>query len=71
MNYRKWEAARANPDIRLTADMRALVRRRTMPFLDMIGIDRPLSFVLEEVYLQGMRDAAQAITERDELRDPR
>lgn len=42
-------------------EMRELIRRRVLPFLDSVGIDRPISFVLEEVYLQGMRDALQAI----------
>ena len=47
--------------IKLTPEVRDFLRRRTMPFLNDTGIDRPLSFVLEEVYLQGMRDAVQTM----------
>lgn len=49
--------------IKMTPEMRDFLRRRTMPFLNDTGIDRPLSFVLEEVYLQGMRDAVQTMEE--------
>jgi hypothetical protein len=46
----------------LSPEMRELLRNRTMPFLNDSGVaTRPLSFLLEEVYLQGMRDAAQAM----------
>ena len=37
------------------------LRRRTIPFLDVIGLDRPLPSLLQEVYLQGLRDAAQVM----------
>lgn len=50
----------------LTSELRDFLRRRTMPFMDQIGVERPLAFVLEEVYLQGMRDAVQAMTERSD-----
>jgi hypothetical protein len=47
----------------MTPEMRGLLKRRTMPFLDQFGLEtRPISFVLEEVYLQGMRDAMQALS---------
>jgi len=60
------EHAVANRKIKMTAEMRDFLRRRTMPFLDANGLTtRPLNFVLEEVYLQGMRDAVQAMEERD------
>jgi hypothetical protein len=38
------------------------LRRRTMPFLDGNGMDRPLSTVLQEAYLQGIRDAVDILT---------
>ncbi len=47
----------------LSPELKDFLRRRTMPFMNYIGVERPLSFVLEEVYLQGMRDAVQALTE--------
>lgn len=52
--------------IRPTPEMRDFLRRRTMPFLDNIGLTRSLSFVLEEVYLQGLRDATEAMEKRNE-----
>lgn len=50
--------------IPVTPEFRDLIRRRTLPFLDSIGLDRPISFVLEEVYVQGIKDALQAMEER-------
>lgn len=38
-------------DLKLTAEMRDLLRRRTRPFLDGVGIDRPITLLLQEVYL--------------------
>lgn len=55
------ETPRANKKLQLTAEQRAFLRRRTIGFIDGIGLDRPLSFVLEEVYLQGIRDALQTL----------
>lgn len=52
--------------IKMTPEMHDFLRRRTMPFLNDTGIDRPLSFVLEEVYLQGMRDAVQTMEESND-----
>lgn len=54
---------RRNP-IRMTPELKDLIRRRTRPFLDSIGIDRPVSFLLEEAYLQGMQDAVDAMGHR-------
>lgn len=62
---RGMERPRSNRKIVMSADMRDFLRRRTLPFLDSIGVDRPLSFVLEEVYLQGMRDAVQTMEHDD------
>lgn len=53
----------AKRQIKFTPELRDFLRRRTMPFLNNTGIDRPLSFVLEEVYLQGMKDALQTMEE--------
>lgn len=46
-----------------TREQREIIRARSLPFLDSVGLDRPISFVLEEVYLQGFRDAVQAMEE--------
>ena len=61
-----FDTPRANRRLRFNAEHRALLRARTIGFLDGIGLDRPLSFVLEEVYLQGMRDAVQTMEERND-----
>lgn len=53
----------AKRQLSMTPDMKDFLRRRTMPFLNDMGADRPLSLLLEEVYLQGMKDAVQAMTE--------
>lgn len=49
----------------LTPELKDFLRRRTMPFMNDMGIERPLALVLEEVYLQGMRDAVQTMEEGD------
>ena len=38
-----------------------LADRRTRPFIDHAGIDRPLSTLMQEAYLQGIKDAVQAM----------
>lgn len=43
----------------ITQEMRDLLRRRTLPFLEGGGTDKPLSHLLQEAYLQGIRDAMQ------------
>lgn len=47
--------------LKVTSQDRDFLRRRTQPFLDSVGLDRPISMLLEEVYLQGLRDAADAL----------
>lgn len=47
-------------DLKLSSEMHDLVRRRTAPFLDRIGITQSLEHLLAEAYLQGMQDAVQA-----------
>lgn len=58
------EHPRARDSFKLTPEMRDFLRRRTFPFLDSVGVERPLPFLLEEAYLQGVRDAVQAMTEK-------
>ncbi len=65
------DTPRANKRLKFSAEQRGLLRRRTIGFLDGIGLDRPLSFVLEEVYLQGMRDAVQTMENEDVGETPR
>lgn len=50
----------------LNGEQQLFLARRTRPFLDAHSIAmRPLSLILEEVYLQGMADAAQVLRGRD------
>jgi hypothetical protein len=57
--------------VKMTPEMRNFLRRRTLPFLNDHGLSRaPLSFVLEEVYLQGMRDAVQTMEESNGTAGP-
>lgn len=56
----------AKRQLPMTPEMKDFLRRRTMPFLNDMGADRPLSLLLEEVYLQGMKDAVQAMSEVDD-----
>jgi hypothetical protein len=61
---RRLKQPRISDRVQITPDMRDFLRRRTLPFLNDHGLSRPLSFVLEEVYLQGVRDAVQTMDER-------
>lgn len=45
---------------KLTPAMRDLIARRTAPFLDTHGCQKPLTHLLQEAYLQGMTDAVEA-----------
>ena len=67
---RRNDTARLTRDpFRPTPEMREFLRRRTLPFIETsMGLDRPLSFILEEVYMQGMRDAVQTIEETGSYR---
>ncbi len=51
---------------KVSRDFDDLAERRTSPFLDRIGLDsRPISFLLKEAYLQGIKDAADAMSKND------
>jgi hypothetical protein len=54
-------------NLKLSPELTDLVRRRTVPFLDNVGLTRPLSDLLAEAYLQGLKDAVQvdAALEKD------
>lgn len=49
----------------LSQQMRDLVWRRTVPFLDRFGMTNSLEHLLAEAYLQGMKDAVQAFAALD------
>lgn len=49
-------------NLKFNQDMVDFLRRRTTPFLDSNGLDRPISQVLQEVYLQGIRDAVDVMS---------
>lgn len=57
----QYRARLMKPELRMTPDQADLVRRRTMPFLDNNGMTRPLAALLAEAYMQGMRDASDAM----------
>lgn len=58
-----WKSHEACP---FTAEMLDLIRRRTEPFLDNIGLQTtPLAHIVQEVYLQGLKDAIDALNHRD------
>ncbi len=50
-------ASMPKPARHLTPDVRDLVRRRTLPFIEQGGTSYSLEHLLGEAYLQGMRDA--------------
>jgi hypothetical protein len=49
---------------KLSYDQINLINRRTFPFLDAFGMDRPLKTILAECYLQGISDCLQCLQER-------
>jgi hypothetical protein len=53
--------ASLNSDLRLTPEQASLVIDRTAPFLDRFGMDRPITLLLQEAYMQGMRDTLEAL----------
>lgn len=53
--------------MKLSQEMRDFLRRRTRPFLSYNGVERSLPFLLEEAYLQGIRDVMQVIEDRPTL----
>lgn len=42
-----------------------LARRRTQPFLDSIGMGKPLEVLMQEAYMMGIKDAVETMTIRD------
>jgi hypothetical protein len=55
--------------LHISPEIGDLVRRRTMPFLDNVGLTRPLNSLLAEAYLQGMKDAVAAMSSPPEASD--
>jgi hypothetical protein len=47
-------------NLAISREMKGLIQRRTEPFLDSVGISRPIGHLLQEAYLQGLRDALEA-----------
>ena len=48
---------------KISRELDDLARRRTQSFLDSIGLDsRPISSVLREAWLQGVKDAHEALS---------
>jgi hypothetical protein len=46
--------------MRITRETDDLATRRTAAFLDAYGLGRPLTHLLKEAWLQGVRDGAEA-----------
>lgn len=44
-----------------SSDQREFLERRTRPFLDGIGVGKPLVHLLQEAYLQGVRDTVDVL----------
>lgn len=62
MSVIKRKRGRAQDELIISPELRDLISRRTRPFLDHVGLhNRSISFLLEEAYLQGLRDAAQTM----------
>lgn len=52
---------------KISRDFVDLARRRVMPFMDVASIQtRPLELIMSEVYLQGIRDAVDAMEAKRE-----
>ncbi len=62
----RYIASYSDESLKLSAEMRSLIERRTRPFLAHTGIDRPISVLMQEAYLQGMRDAVDAMKTKQE-----
>lgn len=52
---------------RYTPEQREFLSRRTRPFLDAVGINRPITVLLQEAYLQGVRDAVDSMIFKEEI----
>ena len=51
-----------------SAEMLDLIHRRTMPFLNVLGLQtKPIAHIVQEAYLQGLKDACDALDHRDEV----
>jgi hypothetical protein len=53
--------ARLNTKQRFSPEFLSFLHRRTEPFLDRVGLDRPISLLLQEAYLQGIKDAVEVM----------
>lgn len=65
----EYKARMSRPQPKLSREMRVLIRRRTKPYLDSVGMDYSLQHLMEEAYLQGLRDAAQVFEHEAERYD--
>jgi hypothetical protein len=57
---------KGEPTSQLSADTMDVIARRTAPFLDSIGVGKPLTYLLQEAYLQGVRDTVDCMEARNE-----
>lgn len=61
MKSKKGYVASFNAKLPVSREMADLLERRTSPFLDSTGMERPIKLLLQEAYLQGMRDALDVL----------
>ena len=53
--------ARLNSEQRFSPEFMNFLHRRTEPFLDKVGLDKPITHLLQEAYLQGIKDAVEVM----------
>jgi len=61
----QYTASLPKKPVSYTQDQLDFLERRTIPFLNWSGIRKPISHLLQEAYLQGVRDAVEALEYRE------
>ena len=56
--------ARLNTEQRFSREFLAFLNRRTSPFLDRVGLDKPILHLLQEAYMQGIKDAVDVMGDK-------
>jgi len=63
--HKQYTASLPKKPVSFTQDQLDFLERRTTPFLNWSGIRKPISHLLQEAYLQGVRDAVDVLGERE------
>lgn len=61
MKLDQYTAFSGDDSLKLSGEYLSVVQRRTLPFLDSIGLQKPLAHLLCEAYLQGVKDAVETM----------